>query len=456
MRIIFAEGPRQLLNAQTLYSVMQADLVPAGAHAAKDGHSPIAQFWINLQILASHNREQAAILFGMLFTLIIWILSLISLLLACIFYVTFLWHHVPKRDGSLARYCRRKIDTRLSKIVSVKVNKARAREDRLRARAAAGTNSGDRPPQVKRQPTIPMLDDDDQSSKPSTLTRQTTQNTFSSGPSRHDAGTPILSRQPTIPDVASMIDRPDGPSRSTTQSTARSNDSYGSGAPLMGAVGGMGYGPSRNYSKPPPLRSASDRSFTYGPPPMSRKPTSGSQSTQHSYETAFSSCPLPGRMTPGSVPRGPSRQNTDNSNYDPPLPTQASQIPASSVRPQIPVQEYELRTQTPGGILRGPDSGQYVAYNPNVPLHLERPAATTPPAWGSTATNQPRPTDYFSQQPHPQRAGTAPLPPTRSGTAPPQQALTYDEGVYGFHTQRPRLPMPDRPATAGPRGAWNG
>ncbi|KAL8940839.1 MAG: hypothetical protein Q9216_002591 [Gyalolechia sp. 2 TL-2023] len=161
IRIIFAQGPRQLLNAQTLYAVMQADLVPAGDHAAKDGRSAASQFWVNIGILASDNREQAAILFGMLFTLIIWIISVVSLLVACIFYVTFLWHHIPRSDGSLTRYCRRKIDTRLSKIVSVKVNKALARHDILRAREAGRTPSGERPPQVKRQPTIPIVDDDE-------------------------------------------------------------------------------------------------------------------------------------------------------------------------------------------------------------------------------------------------------------------------------------------------------
>ncbi|KAL8920677.1 MAG: hypothetical protein Q9208_006159 [Pyrenodesmia sp. 3 TL-2023] len=449
IRIIFAEGPRQLLNAQTLYSVMQADLVPTREHPAKDGRSGIAQFWHNLQILADHNKEQAAILFGMVFTVVIWVFSVISLLLACIFYITFLWHHIPEQDGSLTRYCRRKIDTRLSRIVGAKVKKALARADRLRAKEATRTSGGDQH-QVKRQPTVPIIDNDDESFAPSTLTRQTTQNTFSSGPSQHGNGHAALTRQPTVPDVLPADGRPDGPSRSTTQSSARSNDSYGSDAPLMGAAGGMGYDPSRNYWKPPPMRSGSERSLPYGFPPMSRQITASSQNTQ------YPSRPPPGRMMPNNALRGPSRQNSENSSYTPPLPRQGSQTPASSLRTQVPVQEYELRTTSPGGILRGPDNGQYVAYNPTAPPQPERPATTTPSLRNFTAPNRLPATDYFPHQPPPRRSDTAPLPPNRSGTAPPPQAGLHTESIYEFYEQHPRPPTANRPATAGPPGAWNG
>ncbi|KAI4198479.1 MAG: hypothetical protein LQ346_002754 [Caloplaca aetnensis] len=437
IRIVFAEGPRQLLNVQTLYSVMQADLVPTREHPAKDGRSGIAQFWHNLQILADHNKEQAAILFGMVFTVIIWVFSVISLLLACIFYITFLWHHIPERDGSLSRYCRRKIDTRLSRIVGAKVKKALARADKLRAKEATATSSGDQH-QVKRQPTIPVIDNDDQPFAPSTLTRQTTQNTFSSGPSQHGNEPPALLRQPTVPDVLQAHERPNNPSRSTTQSSARSNDSYGSDAPLIGAAGGMSYDPSPNYSKPPPMRSGSERSLPYGFPPMSRKTTASSQNIQYSSRP-------PGRLTSNNGMRGPSRQNSENSNYTP-----------TSLRAEVPVQEYELRTQSPGGIVRGPNNGQYVPYNPGASTQLERPATTTPSSRNVTAPNHFPSADHFPRRPPPQRSGTAPLPPTRSGTAPPPQAIPHTASIYEFYEQHSRPPMPSRPATAGPQGVWHG
>ncbi|KAI4182644.1 MAG: hypothetical protein L6R41_005848 [Letrouitia leprolyta] len=461
IRIIFAQGPRQLLNAQTLYAVMQADLVPAGDHAAKDGRTAISQFWTNVGILANHNREQAAILFGMLFTLIIWIISVLSLLVACLCYVTFLWHHIPRSDGSLTRYCRRKIDTRLSRIVSVKVNKALAKEDSIRARNAARTPSGDRPPQVKRQPTLPIIDDDGQSVEPGLLTHRTTQNTFSSTPLHHATKPVMLTRQPTIPDVSPISERPDAPSRSTTQISARSSDSYGSDAPLMAAAAGMGYGPVRSYSRPLPTRSASDRSMSYDRFPMNRKPTDGSQRTQYSYNSAYSSRPPPGRMSSSSMVRGPSRQNTDTPStqyqgYAPPT-RKGTQNSIPSLQSFTQSQEYEMHPQPSiTASSRGPSNGQYVAYNPNLhdaSANLQRPAATAPAQ------------DYFSLQPGlppPQRSGTAPPPlsqPPRSGTTPPSRVSPYDSNMnFGFEAQRndqPLPPIPSRPATAGP-GAWNG
>ena len=445
MRIVFAQGPRQLLNAQTLYAVMQADLVPAGDHAAKDGHSSISQFWVNIGILANHNREQAAILFGMLFTLVIWIFSVVSLLVACIFYITFLWHHIPDSDGSLANYCRRKMDSRLAKIVGVKVKKALAREDQLRAREAARTPSGDQPPQIKRQPTIPIVDDDNQSVSPGGLTRQTTQSTFSSTPSHHAAEYSMPNRRPTVPDISPIYGRPDAPSRSTTQSSACSLESYGSDAPLMAAAGNMGYGPARSYSKPLPARSASDRSMSFAHSPINRKSTADSQNTHYSYSSSNSSRPPPGRTTSGSALRGMPYQNTNPSTSGPLNQFQGhgplTRLNTQTAIPLALSQEYEMRTQvSSAGPSSGPSNGQYVAYNPSI-HKVQR----------STGSVSPR--DYFSHQnpPPPQRSGTAPLQqPPRSGTAPPSNAPTQND-VYSY----PMPPMPTRPATAG-SVSWNG
>lgn len=167
LRILFAEGPRQVINAITLYTVMKANLIPEGQHAANGGKSPIAQFFLNVRILADANNQQAAILFGMLFTLIIWVFAAFGLILACLFYVIFLWHHIPSLDGTLARYCRRKVDKRLAQIVGVKIKRAIEREDR-QWNGDSISNS-----RLKHQPTLPILDDDKFA-----LSRQTTQSTL--------------------------------------------------------------------------------------------------------------------------------------------------------------------------------------------------------------------------------------------------------------------------------------
>ncbi|CAG7938849.1 unnamed protein product [Penicillium nalgiovense] len=114
MNTIFADGPRQVINAITLYSVMQMDLIPGGKNAADDdGSSSAAQFFNNVKILAEDNNLQAVILFGMLFTLVIWVLSVLKLISAIVLYLIFLFHHIPAEDGTLSRYCRRKVGQRL-------------------------------------------------------------------------------------------------------------------------------------------------------------------------------------------------------------------------------------------------------------------------------------------------------------------------------------------------------
>ncbi|KAL8669902.1 MAG: hypothetical protein Q9168_005536 [Polycauliona sp. 1 TL-2023] len=468
MRIIFAQGPRQLLNAQTLYSVMQADLLPADQHAAKDGRSNMSQFWANVGVLASHNREQAAILFGMLFTLVIWLISVISLLLACIFYLTFLWRHIPASDGSLARYCRRKVDSRLSKIVSKKVDKALARGERLRAQDSAKAFTGERPAHMKRQPTLPLVDEDHHSLGPAHLSRQTTQTTFSSGGlSRHETGRSNFDHQPTVPVVSPLNDRPEAPSRSTTQSTARTYDSYGSDAPLIGAAGAMGYAPPvRSFSRPTPPGSVSTQSMSYEHPSAIRTASAASRSTQQSYNTAYSSRPLPGRMTPNGTSRNLTRQNTDtsdqsssmqyqqhNTTISRPPTRQGRQTPALIIpyTSTPPIQEIEMHTQPPPSV--SSNGQQYIAYNPNV----QNLSTTSSSARNFTTPNRPPPPmdDYFPAQPSPiqrsgtappaRRPGTAPLPPLpqqRSGTAPPSQ--------YNAYHYRAPDGIPDRSATAAP------
>ncbi|KAG0158152.1 hypothetical protein PDIDSM_5665 [Penicillium digitatum] len=65
MNTIFADGPRQVLNAITLYSVMQMDLMPGGKNAAHDdGNSSVVQFFHNVKILAEDNTLQAVVLFA--------------------------------------------------------------------------------------------------------------------------------------------------------------------------------------------------------------------------------------------------------------------------------------------------------------------------------------------------------------------------------------------------------
>ena len=307
----------------TLYSVMQANLLPTGAHDTSGGRSPFTQFFYNLMVLAESNKEEAAVLFGMLFTLIIWVISAISLMVAFILYIMFLWHHIPSQDGGLRSYCKRKVDRRLQKVVTAKVNKAIAKED-----MAQGTGDkffgkpGDRPIELKRQPTLPILDTDmdDKGSEFATLSRQTTLTNLSPFDSRpptsNGALQPGLQRQPTIPNVSMDSHRPTPPTRSNTQFSSSSAASYGSNVPLISSANPMGYGPtSQSYSQGAPSRTGSDRSIANGRPMMSRSGTASSQGSSRQYTPAWEQQIMPPQ---GAQPGLLGRQNTDFSEYQPP------------------------------------------------------------------------------------------------------------------------------------------
>ncbi|CAI7634944.1 unnamed protein product [Penicillium glandicola] len=226
MNTIFADGPRQVLNAITLYSVMQLDLIPGGKNAADDdGSSSISQFFNNVKILAEDNNLQAVVLFGMLFTLFIWVLSVLKLISAIVLYLIFLFHHIPAEDGTLSRYCRRKVGQRLKRIVHRKNNKALAKGLKLQDRA----------------PTQPMLATDTNPTLPSftedkgptvgSLSRSTTQTTL---PPYSQSNSTAPGQNPTLPNLD--FDVKPKLARTGTSSSAMSES-----ASLTGNAAGMGY-----------------------------------------------------------------------------------------------------------------------------------------------------------------------------------------------------------------------
>ncbi|KAL1297808.1 hypothetical protein AAFC00_006338 [Neodothiora populina] len=255
VRILVAEAPRQVVNGVTLYSVLQADLVATGEHAAPRGHSSIEQFFINIGTLAETNREQAIVLFTMLFTFVIWVVSALSLIAAVVLYVFFLWHHVPKQDGRLSIYCRRKVDRRLSKIVGAKVKQALEDQEKKREREEAKAAKGNRDmrtkPVTSRKPTLPVIgattprfnDDKLPDFKLAREDSQATMSSFASQSSRDYENSHLL-RQPTLPlppTLPNINARPDLPIRSITETSAYSAVSYESDAPLLKNQMGMGH-----------------------------------------------------------------------------------------------------------------------------------------------------------------------------------------------------------------------
>ncbi|KAI7539123.1 hypothetical protein KC331_g9934, partial [Hortaea werneckii] len=351
VRVILAEGPRQFVNGMTLYAVMQADVIP-GANAE---HSAFSQFWINLKELAEKDEKQAVILFSMLFTLIIWVISALSLLVAIVLYVVFLWHYIPQQDGRLAVYCKRKIDKRLEKIVEHKVKAAMEEEERKTAKEERKADmrrqkTGELPPPrpvVARQPTLPQIPggtpdigkgkEDEKMAGAFGLARQDTSTTVSTLP-RYESRPPTRSgsdraqRQPTFPDPSlDFASRPGMPDRTDTQASAWSSaPSYESDAPLLSNAGYAGGRSSPAPPMPPPpafSRQASEASLgrpmpgrqgsqpmTRNQTPVGRMNTFGSQQQQRPFSPMSNAGPPYSRPPP--EPRGPPTRSNTGFSFD--------------------------------------------------------------------------------------------------------------------------------------------
>lgn len=313
VRIILAEGPRQVINGMTLEAVMVADLFSRET----GNHTGIAQLWINIQYLFDTNKYQAATMVTMLFTLTIWVISALSLLAAVLLYIVFLWHYIPQSDGRLSIFCRRKIDRRLEKIVESKVKAAIEDEERKKRKAEQKadlkrqkTGEPGQPiaPKLGRQPTLPQLgvtpemkSDEKMPDFPG-LSRQDTMATVSTlppytsrPPTRND--NPRLQRQPTAQDTAAG--RPMA-SRTVTQGSAWTNASYESDAPLLANAGYAGF-PDDGRNSPAPTRP--DTAFS-----------------RQTSQTSLNRPPPSRDMTPGA-PGAPPRTFTPLSRMD----TQTSQ-----------------------------------------------------------------------------------------------------------------------------------
>ncbi|KAK4175287.1 hypothetical protein QBC36DRAFT_26361 [Triangularia setosa] len=270
IRVLLCAGPRQVLNALTLYSIFNAKLQIKGDNF----DASLADFIDKIQALATEDTRQSVILCGMLFTVVVWIFSFLSLLLSGVFFVLFLWSYIPREDGGLTGFCERKVNKRLKQIVSVKINKAMEEDERQRKKAelrAAKKNGENRP--VTMKPSLPVFTNDDLAEMPSLKRAET----FMSISEKTD--------RPNTPgsfEMNTLGQKRPVPSRSGT--TATSVSKYSARASLLGGAAAMGVsrsdspGPMMPGSFPPPARTAtaqSNRSYASGPQ-LSRMPSNGS------------------------------------------------------------------------------------------------------------------------------------------------------------------------------------
>lgn len=390
---------------------MQANLEPVGQHAPTGSHSAIGQFFVNVRFLAASNREQATILFGMLFTLIIWLFSALSLILAVLFYVLFLWHHIPSSDGTLARYCRRKVDKRLAQIVGVKITKAIERENKQRMKEEAKSVGKT----LRHQPTVPDIDDDKLG-----LSRHTSEASFRTESQFADED---MRRPSPLPG----FNRPMQPTRAASQTSAHSGDSYLSDAPLLVSASKMGYdGSGRPYPRATSSADSFQRDYPPHRPTLSQSQRQSSQQSHTSYKNSWSG-PKPvsptrvvrsafSTVTP-EVSASSARLAPLSSNTTTPAPLQPQTFGRKPMPRSVPERDgYEMQ---PAAIRSGSSSvtsAGYTAYNPtwhtrqNPHNEFYAPRSTTaPPQQHSNSYARPMAGTNL---------GLETLPPLRVGTAP--------------------------------------
>lgn len=457
IRIIFCSGPRQVVNATTLYSVYNAKLAVEGDNF----ESSLESLFDNIKILAEEDYQQALILSGMLFTLVIWVFSALSFIMAVLFFVFFLWGWIPREDGGLSGYCERKINKRLMKIVSSKVDAALLDQEQKRKKAElkAAKKAGELPPE-ERKATLPnLMPLDDKLPDMPTLTRQDTVATL-----------PVYTSRPGTPSQA----LPQGgfelnamrpmPSRSETQTTTSSR------APLLQAGADMGraspapsmpspYGPARTAT----MTTMSSMRSPLGPPPLNRVQTNGSSFGGSYVETTYS----PENNYP-PVPQ-PVRSPTASSVMSYGMP------PRSTPGPRGPYDDYANRSASPAPMRQMPSRGNFDDYSSNgraspAPSAISAPMRGPFDDFSSTGRASPAPSRpmgpaygqqggyqaYGQQGGYPARSQTGPVPqrgpampqPQRNMTAPVPQRM-YQAPFQDDYLERPGTSQSQRSMPGG-------
>ncbi|KAI1434757.1 hypothetical protein GGR50DRAFT_382659 [Xylaria sp. CBS 124048] len=230
IRVLVCSGPRQVVNALTLYGVYKINLTPTDDSSVE---STLGGFFTNLETLAAENTQQAVILSGMIFTLVIWLFSFVYLLLGVLFYVFFLWHYIPRQDGGLHGYCERKVNKRLMAIVSQKINRALAKGELRRMQGSGGVyKSAPERPSLARQATLPSLNALEQGKKLPTIPTVSRNDTMST--------LPVYTSRPGTPpniELSSFDQKRPAPQRQGTNATV---PAYSSRAPLVATAADMG------------------------------------------------------------------------------------------------------------------------------------------------------------------------------------------------------------------------
>ncbi|KAL1840319.1 hypothetical protein VTJ49DRAFT_572 [Mycothermus thermophilus] len=423
IRTLLLTGPRQVINALTLYSIYNARLQINEANF----ESSLASFFDKIKALATEEPRQAVILSGMIFTFVIWFFSLLSLLLAAFLFVFFLWGYIPREDGGLTGFCERKVNKRLKQIVAEKINKAMAEEERKRKKAElkAAKKTGEERP-ITMKPSLPVLGGDDLPEMPSLNRADTFASFTTEKPTRtNTAGTfemNALGRKPTMP------------TRSNTKMTATSQ--YSSSASLLGGAAEMGMSDAKSSapSLPPidldgyaPARTPTAMSNrTYGPgPQLQRMASNGSSLRGYTQSPApYSSEGMPAMPAPARAATGP------YNNHQGPAPNRANE--------RLPPYRAETWDDRYRGDTKSPYSGDNRSLYPN-----DRPLYPGD-NWASYRSDTMSPYPGDNRSPH----------PNDRSQYPADQWAPYRGDTQSPYPGDTRSPHPDDRPQQNPGDKW--
>ncbi|RPA84988.1 hypothetical protein BJ508DRAFT_189856, partial [Ascobolus immersus RN42] len=119
IRTLIAEGPRQVINTLSLYSVFRSRFIP-GEIARGQEMEGLKLFFKNYEALFKADQRQAFLIGAMALSIFIWIFSLLKLLFAAISYVCYVYHvmsSVDGEEGTLHGYCKSRIEKRMRELV---------------------------------------------------------------------------------------------------------------------------------------------------------------------------------------------------------------------------------------------------------------------------------------------------------------------------------------------------
>lgn len=167
-RVLLADGPRQAINALTLYAIILSKKKPDGK-------------WYDIEMYFSDNTTSASLLtVTTLFTVIVFSINLLMLIGASLCYVPLLCHI----RGNLKEYCCHKVDKRISSLIKRKKKQRLAESAKHAQKEAMGDYShlknkkGELTSKPLPQPTLPNLSVDDDNDTASIMTRGPPPSTF--------------------------------------------------------------------------------------------------------------------------------------------------------------------------------------------------------------------------------------------------------------------------------------